>query len=437
MRKELSKTDILDLIYENPIEVGHWVGFKDLTDIHNEWLKDFLFEDEDQTLQGHRGSYKTTTLSLFFALHIIIKPDETVLFFRKTDTDVKEIIKQTAKILDSGCCRKIIRILYNKELKFLISSNTEIQTNLATSIRGTSQLIGLGIGTSITGKHADIVVTDDIVNLKDRASAAERERTKAAYQELVNVKNRGGRFINTGTPWHKDDAFQLMPDPKKFDCYSTGLMSENDIDFVRDRMSPSLFAANYELKHIAAEDVIFLAPQQGADASMVLNGLMHVDSAFYGEDFTALTIAKIHDGKIYMLGKIWRKHVEDCYPQIQGYYNKFLCSKLWNETNADKGMVAKDLKKLGMHTVTYAETMNKYIKIVTYLKKVWKDVIFVTGTDQDYIDQICEYTDVAEHDDAPDSAASIVRVLYPKIDKEPYKPIINQLSTDKGKRGAR
>lgn len=423
----VNKKQIYDLLFEHPIEVGHWVGFNDLTDIHNEWLWHFLYDDKDQTLQGHRGSYKTTTLSLFFALHIIEKPNETVLFFRKTDTDVTEIIKQTAKILDSGCCRKMIEILHNKELQFIVRSSSEIQTNLGKSTRGSSQLGGLGIGTSITGKHADIVVTDDIVNLKDRASAAERERTKAAYMELVNVKNRGGRFINTGTPWHKDDAFNLMPKPKKYDCYHTGLISAKELEELKDSMSPSLFAANYELKHIASEDVIFLNPQQGADASMVLDGIMHIDSAFYGEDYTALTIAKIHDGKIYMLGKLWRKHVEDCYPQILGFYQQYRSQKLYNETNADKGMVARDFKKLGMRIATYAETTNKYIKIVTYLKKVWKDVIFVTGTDQEFIDQICEYTDVAEHDDAPDSAASIVRVLYPKIDKEPYKPLFTRI----------
>ena len=56
-----------------------------------------------------------------------------------------------------------------------------------------------------------------------RLSQAERERTKLAYMELQNIKNRGGRFINTGTPWHKDDAFSIMPKPKRFDCYSTGI----------------------------------------------------------------------------------------------------------------------------------------------------------------------------------------------------------------------
>ena len=33
-------------------------------------------------------------------------------------------------------------------------------------------------------------------------------------------------------------------------------------------------------------------------------------------------------------------------------------------------------------------------------------------TDQEYINQICDYTEDAEHDDAPDSAASCLRLLW-------------------------
>lgn len=40
----------------------------------------------------------------------------------------------------------------------------------------------------------------------------------------------------------------------------------------------------------------------------------------------------------------------------------------------------------------------------------------------DYINQICDYTENAEHDDAPDSAASIVRLLW-KQKTNTYKPI--------------
>ena len=39
------------------------------------------------------------------------------------------------------------------------------------------------------------------------------------------------------------------------------------------------------------------------------------------------------------------------------------------------------------------------------------DIVFVRGTDAEYINQILDYTEQAEHDDAPDSAASVCRRL--------------------------
>ena len=411
------KRRILDLLYEEPIKVGHWVGFKDLTELHNEWLRMFLYSDEDMTLQGHRGSFKTTTLSLFFAIHMVEKPNETTLFFRKTGSDVNEIIRQTSNIMRTGCMHKIAQILHGKDLQLVKDSNSEISTNLATTIKGQSQLVGLGIGTSITGKHADIIATDDIVNVKDRVSQAERENTKIAYMELQNIKNRGGRFVNTGTPWHKEDAFTLMPNPMKYDCYTTGLMSDEAIQNLKDRMSPSLFAANYELKHIASDDIIFPERPINASVAHIKNGLCHVDSAFYGSDYTAFTIMTHHDGKYYIFGKMWRKHVEDCYDEILTLVNLHMCGKLHMERNADKGMVARDLKNLGVRTVPYDEHTNKHIKIVTYLKAIWPDVEFVEGTDAEYIEQIYDYTEDAEHDDAPDSAACLARIYYPKASR--------------------
>lgn len=239
------KQEILELLWNEPYRIGHWVGFKDLTALHNEWLRSFLYAGNDQTLLAHRGSYKTTDLSLFLAIHTVIKPNENVMFFRKTDDDVTEVVNQTQKILHSGAVQHIVMGLYDTGLELIKENNSEIHTNLCTSTRGVSQVVGLGIGTSITGKHADIVVTDDIVNLKDRISKAERERTKIQYMELQNICNRGGRFINTGTPWHKEDAISIMPNVKKYDCYSTGLITREKLEGLRQGMSDSLFAANY------------------------------------------------------------------------------------------------------------------------------------------------------------------------------------------------
>lgn len=406
------KQAVLDLLWNEPYKIGHWVGFGDLTTLHNEWLRSFLYADEDQTLLAHRGSYKTTDLSLFLAIHTVIQPNENVMFFRKTDDDVTEVMTQAKKILQSGAMQRTVSDLYGTDLQLLKSNNSEIHTNLCTSTKGVSQVVGLGIGTSITGKHADIVVTDDIVNLKDRISRTERERTKIQYMELQNICNRGGRFINTGTPWHKEDAISIMPNVKRYDCYSTGLISREKLEQLRQGMSDSLFAANYELKHIADKDAMFKSPQFTKEKELIYGGLAHIDAAYDGADGTAFTILnKLKDGRIIGFGKRWDKHVDDCLSEIGIYHRSLRAGSISCEKNADKGYLAKELRGLGYHVDPYSESMNKFVKISTYLRSNWKNIAWLEDTDPEYINEILDYSEFAEHDDSPDSAASILRKM--------------------------
>ena len=202
-------------------------------------------------------------------------------------------------------------------------------------------------------------MTDDIVNLKDRVSRAERERTKAAYQELQNIRNRGGRIINTGTPWHPEDAFLLMPPAIKHDCYSTGLLTEEKMAELRRSMAPSLFAANYELKHIAAENALFsTSPEWVQDESLLWDGIAHVDAAYGGEDYTAFTCAQRHGDEIVLYGRMWHAHVETCMEAIIAEAERLRCGPVYVETNADKGYLAKELRNRGVSVRSYHETTN-------------------------------------------------------------------------------
>lgn len=420
-----SKKEILDLLWNDPYKIGHWVGFKDLTALHNEWLKSFLYSSDDQTLLAHRGSYKTTDLSLFLAIHTVIDPNENVMFFRKTDDDVTEVMVQTQKILKSGCLQNIVRKIYGTDLLLMKANNSEIHTNLCTSTKGVSQIVGLGIGTSITGKHADIVVTDDIVNLKDRISKAERERTKTQYMELQNIKNINGRFINTGTPWHKEDAISIMPNVRKYDCYSTGLIKRDKLEELRQSMSDSLFAANYELKHIADKDAMFKNPKFTNDKELIYGGLAHIDAAYGGEDATAFTaFHKLKDGRIIGFGKRWERHVDECLAEIKSLHVNLRLGSISCEKNADKGYLAKELRDMGFMTNLYSENMNKYIKISTYLKKEWNNITWLEDTDPEYINEILDYNEFVEHDDSPDSAASLLRKMENSIRFNPVKGVI-------------
>lgn len=418
----LSRQQAIEFLKNDPAKFARMLGFNKLNELNEKWIIEMVRGKEDYTLMSHRASYKTTCVSFALAITIILLPKMRTLFIRKTDVDVKEVIKQVQKILLDPHTQYIVQSIYGVNLRLLAQSATEINTNLANDIKGTSQLVGIGIGSSLTGKHFDRIYTDDIINMNDRVSKAERDRTKLIYQELQNIKNRGGKIFNTLTPWHPDSAESLMPNVHRYDCYSTGIVSAEEIEEIKGKMLPSLFACNYELRHIASEDVIFTNPTINGDPAMVDQGDCHIDAAYGGEDYTALTIYRKKDEKYYLYGRLWRKHVDDCIDEICKLRAQYNAGRIYCEDNGDKGYLVKDLRKRGERAVKYHESMNKYIKITSYLKNVWQDVIFVAGTDAAYINQICDYNENAEHDDAPDSAASAVRQVWAKKD-EKYIPI--------------
>ena len=384
------------------------MGFGRKSPVYREWMRIMVFGKEDETIQAFRGSGKTTCVAGSLALMMVLYPNIRIAFMRKTDSDVKEVIAQVRKMLESEDTRAISLAIWGVQVVLTTSTQNELSTNLTNDPRGSSQLTGMGVNGSLTGKHYDVIFTDDIVNLKDRTSRAEREHTKSVYMELQNIKNRGGRIVNTMTPWHVDDAGSLMPKPRKWD-YTTmpEVMTEEDAKHIKERMTPSLWAANYELRFIPSDDVIFTSPKTGADQSLVEGGECHVDAAYHGEDFTAFTAMAVHDGVRYVYGRMWRKHVDDVMSLIMDDYRRLMLGRLYTETNADKGYSARAFKDMGARVVPYPESMNKHMKIVTHLKAAWPSIVFVEGTDKAYIDQICDYTEDAEHDDAPDSLASL------------------------------
>lgn len=400
-------------LLRDPVALGKALGYKDFRHgLHDVWIRRMVSPGEDMTLQAHRGSYKTTCLCVAIAEMMIRYRDKNIIFLRKTDADVVEVVKNVQRILESPVMQGIYLALTGEELGIIKATGAEITTTAYCAPRGASQLLGIGISGSLTGKHADIIITDDIINLKDRLSAAERQRTRSVYQELQNIRNPGGRIINTGTPWHKEDAFAIMPPAEQFDCYSTGLLTPEKLDQLKKSMEPSLFAANYELKHIAAEDALFPTyPGTTSDADCLRDGVAHIDAAYGGEDFTALTCGKRDGDTLYLYGRLWHAHVDTVMDAAMAECDRLMCAPIYCETNGDKGYLGRELRRRGAQVRVYQEKQNKYSKIATFLRKWWGNIVVLDGTDPEYIAQIMDYTEQAEHDDAPDSAACICRIF--------------------------
>ena len=79
-------------IMKEPEKVGWAVGFRDLTHLHGEWISEMVIGTGDYTLQAHRGSYKSSCLAVAIALIMVLDPKKNIIFLRKTDNDVAEML---------------------------------------------------------------------------------------------------------------------------------------------------------------------------------------------------------------------------------------------------------------------------------------------------------------------------------------------------------
>ena len=129
----MTRQQAIDFLIKKPYKFGHLIGFTKLKPLHNKWMIKMLKGKSDETLQASRGSYKTTCVSIVLALIVILLPNKRTLFMRKTDTDVKEIIKQVQKILDDPHTQVFVLALYGVNLRLTVRSATEISTNLTTA----------------------------------------------------------------------------------------------------------------------------------------------------------------------------------------------------------------------------------------------------------------------------------------------------------------
>ena len=67
----MNKIEFARAIYKHPEKVGVCVGFKDLTEIHGEWIREMVWGDSDYTLMAHRAAYKSSCLAVAISLMMV------------------------------------------------------------------------------------------------------------------------------------------------------------------------------------------------------------------------------------------------------------------------------------------------------------------------------------------------------------------------------
>jgi predicted phage terminase large subunit-like protein len=194
-----------------------------------------------------------------------------------------------------------------------------------------------GLDSTITSKHYDIIICDDLVNQDDRDSVAKRRASIKYIDDLVDLLDkRHGFCLFVGTPWHWEDAYQyiektlnpklkskvqrevvihkepIYEDTPKGRVYNfPEIFPPKKVEEIRNMKSDAAnFAANYLLKPIHPDSQIFKFENfqffnYGRDIGKVREVWCHIDPAGSGVqgDYTAMVLLgkRLDDNRVLIL----------------------------------------------------------------------------------------------------------------------------------------
>lgn len=471
----------IELIWDDPALLGFYIG-KDLLvthcgdmsprhlgkdiepGLHSEWIKHLWLpsiQNKDSALMAHRGSFKTTDLSEVGVIwNWTLKPwnhqDDRVMLTRGTFTAASSSMETIARNMKHPCIVSLFETLYGPGCtETVYSREKEILYKFKRTNTKEGSITAWGILQDFTGFHCDRVLGDDFVTRESQYSAVTRAKTCSAVNEIqTNIVDKTGSCHWIGTPWHKEDAWTCIPDPIKYahrawtnpdtkeEIKGTNLLTDQEYDNAiwgtrKDgkryrKISVSQEAANYKLDPTVADEGALFANlaamepwKMGVRTAPVY---AHVDSAFGGKDWTALTLFQLlPDNRIQWTAFTWPEHVDKVKMQIVEKCKLYRVSEFTTERNADKGYVLQSFVKLFKESglairirrdpknkdlLGYHEDQNKHVKITTFLLEFWPRLVTDTDIQDESLTMVTGYKEGEEPDDPPDSLASGLREFY-------------------------
>ncbi|MBE6457580.1 MAG: hypothetical protein E7011_02110 [Alphaproteobacteria bacterium] len=413
----------VDYIFNQPVALLHKLGLTDTSEMHGQWLVDFLRNSSEITIMGHRESFKTSVLCVGLALKLILFPRRNYGFFRKTDEKVREVVRGTQRHLRSLPLVKLSEMIWGFPIVLTRATDTEIDTNYYQPIKGESALYGCGINGSITGKHFNDVTTDDIVDKDDRYSEAERTKTHRFLDELENTLNRGGVRANFCTPWHRNDGTTRFKNVHKYPVGVTGLFTAAQLEQKKRSMAPELYAINYELDLSAANESLFAKITKKDDWNPNGTVFAYLDPSHKGGDYTAFCIGAMCFQRLQITGFVWKKPYYEIFDNgdFLKYCQYFGVSDITIETNGVGDMPVRLARELSNESMGGLVSVRGVHNTMPKIARIQAAAAFCNSVDivtfddvaenREFVSQVCDYDASASHDDAPDSVAGLMEAM--------------------------
>ncbi|MCB1202593.1 MAG: terminase, partial [Leptospiraceae bacterium] len=299
-------------------------------------------------------------------------------------------------------------------------------------------VISAGVGGTITGRGADIFLIDDpLKDAEEAASEVIKDKIWDWYGSVARTRlSPGGIIMVVQTRWATDDLCgRLLEregtidsggiwDVLKLPAILNGeaLWPEkfplDDLLEIRNLMGEKMFQALYQQEPMDITERIFADPQFG-EPPVDLRKIAYLDPAFGGKDYSALAIGGNHrvddnprNDKAYVThGSIWKGTIDVTYNRVEKILKAQNVEALWIESNQAQTVLSFEFRKRGIKVNEVSNNAPKHLRIQNYVKLNWPRIYFSKLIENDFIQQVLKYSELARNDDAPDALAGLMQQL--------------------------
>lgn len=369
-------------------------------------------------LMGCRGTGKSVTCSIIGAAYeIYLNNDFTVAIVTKEAKRSAELVRSIGQALEAN--------------GVILVENSGMKINVSGKSQGINQANVKGLamgGRGFRGLHPDLIILDDPVTEIDAWSATERMRVKDKYDEIMKLNSN---VAIIGQPVSNKDLYLTLWDiiptmkqtwdmiPNKF----FGTIYKPDLEKLRMTVSEKTIQMSYFL-NVPDDPSLAYAKIETVDY-MAHDNLMFIDPSAGKGDFTGISIGGVFmgTGKFITLGFMFQEAWFDLLPTIEMLIRKFNVRGLYVETNGVGAGMPDMLARAGIPCTPINSTENKHRKIISFadqvsnmgLYKLSSSVINDGGlleANENFIQNVKDYTYDAKHDDGIDSMVSLIKHGY-------------------------
>lgn len=140
------------------------------------------------------------------------------------------------------------------------------------------------------------------------------------------------------------------------------------------------------------------------------------DPAFKKEskkkDFNGFGAGNVHEDLFHLKkGEIWRSDLRSSYDKVEKLYHQSGLELLYVESNQGQDALCIELENRGLRVKPLPSSDPKEFRIENYVKLNWNKIRFSNQVSPEFLKQILKYTELAKHDDAPDTLACLIKIL--------------------------